>query len=373
MSTSGSSSPFRVLSIDGGGVRGLYSAVLLHGIAQRVARMNGQKEERLDVGAAFNLIVGTSTGAILAASLCAGVTLERVINLYKTQARAIFQDPVPANGGQWALAQWIWRHRDAAANKPGALRSALLSILGEESVAAMYARRSIALCVPAVNIETQRAWVYKTPHDSRGNRLQRDNHYKLVDLCLSSAAAPIVFPIHGVATPHDAAGNVNWFVDGGLWANNPVMVALTEALSFAPDGAPIEVISVSTCPPFKAPIISEESANRGLLGWRGGIRMLEAAIDAQSSAYDYIATALATHLKERVTYVRLTDPKVNAEQVTHLRLDNPSKKCLDALVRLASDAIDLNMSEATTAARPKELITRVFARLATLPEGEGRV
>ncbi len=54
--------PFRVLSIDGGGIRGLYTAVLLHGLAQRVARMKGQPEDRLDIGSAFHLIEARARG-----------------------------------------------------------------------------------------------------------------------------------------------------------------------------------------------------------------------------------------------------------------------------------------------------------------------
>jgi patatin-like phospholipase/acyl hydrolase len=76
--------PYRVLCLDGGGIRGLYTATVLQQMAVRVARMNGKNHEgRLDLGANFDLIVGTSTGSILATALAAGVALEDVTHLYR--------------------------------------------------------------------------------------------------------------------------------------------------------------------------------------------------------------------------------------------------------------------------------------------------
>lgn len=354
--------PFRVLSVDGGGIRGLYTAVVLHGIAERIARSNYAQTERLDVGMAFDMIVGTSTGAILATALAAGVALEDVIALYKTKASAIFSDPTPVS--KWALRCWIYRNRNRAANTPEALREALTSVLGEQTIAEMYERRKIALCVPTIDVETQKAWVFKTPHQ---NRLQRDLHYKLVDVCMSSSAAPVVFPVNKAPKPNDPAGTINWFVDGGLWANNPVLVAMIEALSTAPPNSPIELISVSTCPPFLASSVKTENYNRGVMNWNGGIKIVEVALDAQSSAYDSMAKMLAAQLNNRVTYMRLTDPPVGPDEARELRLDNPSAECLAVLATLGSRAIDLNISEATAGEKPKALLTDIFKNLPNLP------
>jgi len=356
--------PYRVLSLDGGGIRGLYTAVLLHGLAQRIAKINGNPVDFLDVGHPFDLISGTSTGAILAVALASGVSLEDIITLYKGKASVIFADPVPQK--KMSFFNWAWRHRRTAANQSEALSKALQDVFDHETVGQMYNRRKIALCIPTIDLESQKAWVWKTPHDTFNNRLQRDNDYALVDLCMSSAAAPIVFPVHGVPKPNDIAGNINWFIDGGLWANNPIIVALVEALSFAPPEVPIEIISVSTCPPFKASSVDQECCNRGVLDWSGGIRMMEVAIDAQSWAYDYMAKALTDHLSGRVKYVRLTDPVVSAEEAKELRLDNPSEMCLKTLVKLGNRAIDLNISEATTGEKSKALLTKIFVDLPTL-------
>lgn len=356
--------PYRVLSIDGGGVRGLYSACLLHGLAQRVARTTGQAaESNLDVGKAFDMVVGTSTGAILATALAAGRPLEEVIELYKSKAKEIFPSPTPSVSSRSKLMKWMWTYRKKASGSASNLKKALEEVLKSETVGEMFARRNIALCIPTIDAETQKAWVYKTPHDQKHNRLQRDNNYELVDVCMSSASAPVVFPLHKVSDPNSASENYNWFVDGGLWANNPVMVALVEALSFAPKDVPIELISVSTCPPFKAPPIGDENADRGIADWKAGLGMLEMGLDAQSSAYAYMAKALTDNMNDRIRYVRLSDPLVDENISRELTLDNPSITALDALVKLASRAVDQNISEATTGDQSKALIMDVFSEL----------
>lgn len=361
-----SNKPFRVLTIDGGGIRGLYSAVVLHGIAQRVAKQEGGTVERPDVGRAFDMVVGTSTGAILATALAAGVALEEVIALYRDNAKKIFAAPTPVR--KLRIVGWLTARLLGAANSPQPLKTVLESTFKKETVAQMYRRRGIALCVPTIDIESHKSWVWKTPHDRVGNRLTRDDDYALEDVCLASAAAPIVFPAHGVAKPNDPGKNVNWFVDGGLWANNPVLVGLVEALSFAPQDAPIELVSVSTCPPFKALAMDAACCNRGLIGWLGGVRTLEAGIDAQSWAYHYMTKALVAQFDGRVRYLRLTDAEVSTVEAPELRLDNPSDACIAALVKLGHRAVDRNLSDATTGDRPNALILDVFKNLPPCPE-----
>ncbi len=351
------SKPYRVLSLDGGGVRGLYSAVLLAELSHRFAAQDGaHKAPDFDLGAQFDMIVGTSTGAILAVALASGVPLTKVATLFREKAAGIFQKPVP--DGKLGLLGWISRHLTKPANRPDALQSALEEVLGDETVKQMYDRRGIAVCIPTLNVETNKSWVFKTPH---AERLHRDDNYKLVDVCMASAAAPIVFPLKSIPKPGDA-NQTNWFTDGGLWANNPSLVALTEALTMAEPGRPIQLMSVSTCPPFKGKTLNGSGGRRGLLGWKGGLGIVEVALDAQSCAYDYVTKAVADTANRPVGYVRLLDADVPAEQAKHLGLDNPSKSTLELLTRLAYDAADKNISAATAQKTPTHPLIREFFR-----------
>ena len=71
--------PYRVLSLDGGGMRGLYTASVLQSLVNRFSRSNSGNK---DIGKGFDLIAGTSTGGILACGLAAGVPIKNIIELY---------------------------------------------------------------------------------------------------------------------------------------------------------------------------------------------------------------------------------------------------------------------------------------------------
>jgi uncharacterized protein len=160
----------------------------------------------------FDLIVGTSTGGIIALALGLGVPAARVLQLYKDRGREIFHD----RGAVSRLFCWT-RGLIRAAYGPEPLRRAIEEVLGDSTLADARTR----LVVPAISAATGGVYVYKTPHH---NRLRSDYRVKMVDVALSTAAAPTFFPAH---QGHNGLS----LLDGGLWANNPVMVACTEAIA----------------------------------------------------------------------------------------------------------------------------------------------
>ena len=80
--------PYRVLSLDGGGIRGTYTAAYLERLVGAFARQKGAAA--LDLGKGFDLIAGTSTGAIIGCGLAKGIALSRIVQLYQDNAKAIF-------------------------------------------------------------------------------------------------------------------------------------------------------------------------------------------------------------------------------------------------------------------------------------------
>ena len=363
--------PYRVLSLDGGGVRGLYSAVLLRQLAGRLAsRRNRSCGGEFDIGGAFDLIAGTSTGSILGIALAAGVPLERVISMYRNESGRIFQRPKPSpNGRDWfgylSLAAWVARCWASPANESEALRAALESVLGDETLGQLYQRRRIALCVPTINATTERAWVFKTPH---APRLRRDTDCPLVDVCMASAAAPIYFPVHGLEIPDPSTTVPNWYVDGGLWANNPVLVALVEALEMAPPDVPIEILSVGTCSPTPANSIGRQGSKRGVWAWKGGASVVTMSQEAQAFAMPYMASVISKATR-RVTLYRLEDAKISSSQSTHLALDSVDSKSLDTLESLARIATDENISTLTNAQAgtpESDMVLGMFSNLTPL-------
>lgn len=88
--------PFRALSISGGGMRGLYTAAYLDALASGFARQRGLPA--LDLASGFNLIAGTSTGAILACAIAKRVSMKRVKALYQkheTRSRDLSEAGTP--------------------------------------------------------------------------------------------------------------------------------------------------------------------------------------------------------------------------------------------------------------------------------------
>jgi len=363
--------PFRVLSLDGGGIRGLYTATLLQQLAVRVARLNGSAEEsNLDLGAQFDLIVGTSTGSIIAVALAAGVTLEKVLSMYRTQAAAIFQRPMPLQDGclgtKVRTGAWAVRNLCSPANESSSLRAALAPVLKDETLGQVFARRRVALCVPTIDAEAQKAWVFKTPHSQR---LTRDNSYQLIDVCMASAAAPVFFPMHAVKSPNPGASSTHLFVDGGLWGNNPVLVGLVEALEMVKPDQEIEILSVGTCPGTKSKVLTQEDANRGSLQWKGGVDIVSLSLEAQASVVPYLASKLVGAMGGRVRLHRLREPEASSDESKHLALDAVDSKSLAVIEMLGQRATDLNMSELTNSPTPTaqhQMVLQMFSNLKQL-------
>lgn len=350
--------PFRVLSLDGGGMRGTYTATYLDQVATTFARRRGA--EALDIGGAFDLIVGTSTGGIIACALAAGVPLGKVVNLYRKHGSAIFRRPLPEKLP--GVAMDIYRRAAALADGEAALREALQAVLGATTLSEIYERRGIALAITAVEMSQHRAWVFKTPHFGATNH--RDDAYSLVDVCLATTAAPI-FRSMAALDHADCSGSeqgYNVFVDGGLWSNNPVLVGLIEALDVAAPGQGIEIFCLGTCPVPAGEQITRESVHRGLTEWKFGGDAASLAIDAQQFAYDHMAKKLAKHLGRRCEVLRFPADKVPAALIPYLGLDDTREEAIAALINQARTDADMTNSKCAYSDRDPEaaLICSLF-------------
>jgi hypothetical protein len=335
--------PLRVLSLDGGGMRGTYTATYLDAVTATFARR--RNISALDIGAAFDLIVGTSTGGIIAAALATGVPLQDIVALYAENGAAIFSRPLP-DGVFGAFVDMRKRPRALAAGTQ-ALRAALTKKLGSKTLGQIYAERGIALAIPAVEMSQHRAWVFKTPHLNDTNH--RDDDYTLVDVCLATTAAPIFRSLATVDHRGNQTGRFNVFVDGGLWANNPVLVGLIDALDMAEPGQEIHIFSLGTCPLPAGEQIQKTAVNRGLLDWKFGGEAAGLAVDAQQFAFDHIAKKLARHVDRKCTVIRFPSEKVPAPLIPYLSLDETRSEAIDALINQARTDADMANSKCSYA------------------------
>jgi uncharacterized protein len=206
----------------------------------------------------FDMIAGTSTGGIIALALGAGMTSAEIREVYVERGGLIF----PPRG--WGARHVLQLRRlvrygyDAKALEQELMRIFRARVFGDTTV---------RLCIPSFEGRHGEPWIYKTPHHPD---YRIDRHEKMVKVGLATAAAPTFFR----SLEHDGY----MMVDGGLWANNPIMNAVVDALAcFDLDRANVQVLSLG-CGETRYRVTPQRAAG-GLFQWRDVIR---AAMRAQS-------------------------------------------------------------------------------------------
>ena len=198
--------PFQILCLDGGGQKGLFSAAALAAIEDDLG---------VTIDDHFDLIVGTSTGGLIALALGAGLRPKEIVSFYLENGPIIF--------GSARRISRLWRSKHSAER----LRSALTEVFGDRTLGSSIRR----LVIPAYSLDTNDVYVFKTPHNER---LRRDHRERMVDVALATTAAPLFLPVHRL-------GNSR-LIDGGVWANNPALIAVAEAKSML--GIPLERMQI---------------------------------------------------------------------------------------------------------------------------------
>ena len=236
--------PYRILSLDGGGIKGLYSACLLALVEEALGRPGS-------AGDYFDCIAGTSTGGVLAIGAGLSVPAALMSGFYEVRARTIFPP--------WryrASKTFVGKLALAVLNRPlydhQALEEALFDVLGETTLGASKPR----LVIPAFLVPQAEITVFKTDHHPD---FRNDHKMFAWEAARATSAAPTYFKGH--------ERSERMFIDGGLWANNPVMIAIVDALS-AYDLAreSIEILSIGTGNlPWQ---IALQNAGGGLWNWK---------------------------------------------------------------------------------------------------------
>lgn len=323
---------FRVLCIDGGGMRGVYSSAYLHGLQSEFTQSG--TGEQLDIGKGFDLIVGTSTGAIIGLGLAHGVPASRILKLYKEEGSEIF--PLKAPTTKLAAVRQLFSRPASLKAGNNALKKALIGAFGTTTIGELYEKRRIAIAIPAVNMATRKAWVFKSSH--LPSSIDRDNDYKLSDVCLATSAAPIYRSLASIENPNGSGYRV--FADGGLCANSPVMVGLIDALTMAEEDQEIEIFSLGTCKPTSGEFIKHDKVHAGLVEWEFGAKAAGLSIDVQEDLSWEIARLLVPHIKHEIKFVKFPSATAPKSLDQYLDLDETRPEALDALVSQANEDVN---------------------------------
>lgn len=298
---------FRILSIDGGGIRGVFPATLLAGLESAIPP--GRR-----IVDYFDLIAGTSTGGIIALGLANGLQASDIRDLYVDRGGEIFP-PEPAGAVRFIARKMrgLFRYRYD--------RKALSNLLHDTFGHRTLGESSVRLCVPSVDGRFGETYIFKTPHHPD---FGKDATESITKVAASTAAAPTFF------RPLEDGGYT--FLDGGLFANDPIMVALVDALScFAISRRNVRILSIGCgYTPYQ---VTKSMMKGGLLAWRD---VIDGAIHFQSLNAQGQASLLIG--ADRVT--RVTPPAFAAP----IALDD-WRRSVAELVPAAATALDRRQRE----------------------------
>lgn len=184
-----SDTTFRLLALDGGGIRGLFSAACLDHLEQHTGKRLADY---------FDLIVGTSTGAMIALGLSSGMSAAEVLRFYQEYGPHIFA------GGRGWFGQLFRPKYD---NRR--LIEALKNTFGDQTMNDL----KVPVCIASYELVQGIPRVFKDDHHPD---LHWGGGLTVWKVAAASSAAPLVFPAVQVQDQDS-------HIDGGIWANNPIM------------------------------------------------------------------------------------------------------------------------------------------------------
>jgi hypothetical protein len=290
----------RILSIDGGGIRGIFAANLL----RRIHAAFGVRFHE-----AFDLIVGTSSGSITAAALAIDYPLDQVVELFDDRAGRVFKR-------RWYGAFGLFAPRYDKAS----LAAELGKVFGERKMSDALT----LLLVPATNLETGDIQLFESRHLHLERGIVKDSqHVRMADAVLASCAAPTFF------SPHEVDGRL--MVDGGLWANNPAMLGLLDTmLRSRPDLKDVRMLSIGAGSGYHPYAFKNRlPMSWGVLTGLGLVRPYELLFALQANSF----TKFPAIVLNGEQFLRL-----NFEKHDKVRLDNT--RTIPELKRMADEVFE---------------------------------
>jgi patatin-like phospholipase/acyl hydrolase len=309
------SKTFKILSIDGGGIKGLYSASILASLELKTGK---------SIADHFDMICGTSTGGLIAIGLANGMSAKSLVDLYMTKGSLIF----PTSNNRFvrsfqnsykSLKQIFFSNKHSV--KP--LKRILDDLFGDKTMN----NATNLLCIPSFNLTNGQPKVFK----KSGSQTEHfvDNTIKLVDIALATSAAPSYYPIH--------EHNNFLYTDGGVWANNPSLCGLLEAIDYyVGEGKEFDDFSILSISSITTPNgwVSTSNKSKSIIGWKE--KMFQTALDGQSYFTDYFLLKIVPKINPKGKYFRIKSPELSKAQMNVITMDRADKKTLSTIQSLGN-------------------------------------
>jgi patatin-like phospholipase/acyl hydrolase len=283
-------STFRILALDGGGIKGAFTAAVL---------AKWEQQTGLKVVEHFDLIAGTSTGGILALGLAAGLSPADMLRFYKDRGPKIFPMITLGQRVRRKLRQ-IFHAKFGSKELESALREVLDGPAGRRHLRDAICR----LVIPTFHAVDGVPHVFRTPHQVG---VRGDADVDFVQVALATSAAPTYLP---AAAVHSAISKTLYF-DGGVWANAPVLAALVEAVSVL--HVPLERLDILTVGTTDEIAFFGDNRKTGFVGWARSLVNL--FMNAQQEA----SLQLTKRLVGEERFMRVNSPAATGRY----KLDDP--------------------------------------------------
>lgn len=307
---------FKILSIDGGGIKGLYSAMILKHL---------EEEFECRIVDYFDLICGTSTGGLIALALSIEKPAKEIVKLYEDKGKDIFPRSNYSIGRLWNIVkQVIWGGKYKNHN----LKKSLSKVFGN----AVMGDAKCLLNIPSYNLTRGRPRVFKYPHSE--GKLHMDENISMVDVALATSAAPTYFPIHEIKD--------GLYVDGGVWANNPSLTGLLEALDyFVGEDKEFNTYSILSISSISQPSGWNLNArsfgnwkNKSFASWKD--RLFSTSLNGQAYFTHFFMDKIVNHIEPKGRYYRIPSPELSREQMEVISMDRADERAIRLLKHLGN-------------------------------------
>lgn len=303
---------FRILSIDGGGIKGLYSLSVLNVF---------EKHFNIKIHDCFDMICGTSTGGLIALALSIGKSTDELIAIYKENASIIFP-----HAKNFAKIRGLIKQVCKGKYENTGLCEVLDRLFEDKKMK----DAKTNLCIPTTNLTGAVPVVFKKGHCPEHTR---DPEISMKDVALATTAAPTFLPIAKIdALAHD-------FIDGGLWANDPSLIGLIEAINIFVGSNKkyknAELLSVASVSANLGKVI-QKNCNNSYLSWGKGKDLIDLIMQLQTKANQNYVKHLCEGLPY-LKYTRIPEPDLSIEQAKNIELDSINENELKTLESLGNE------------------------------------
>ncbi|XP_013681286.2 patatin-like protein 2 [Brassica napus] len=334
-----------ILSIDGGGIRGIIPATILAFLESELQKLDGNEARLADY---FDVVAGTSTGGLVTAMLTAPnkegrplLAASEIKEFYLEHCPKIF----PQNHFPFSATKNLVKSLTGPKYDGEYLHQLIHAKLGDTRLHQTLTN----VVIPTFDIKHLQPTIFS----SYGVKKNPLKNATLADITISTSAAPTYLPAHFFKT-HDSAGNVKEYnlIDGGVAANNPALVAIGEVTKEITRGSsdffPIRpndygrflVISLGTgTRKSEEKFNANEVAGWGMLSWLthdNSTPLIDAFMQASSDMVDFHLSAVFRALHSEANYIRIQDDTLNGDAAS---VDISTVENLDILAKTGDELL----------------------------------